>query len=169
MYLFTDQAVAFRRVQFASMVFWFIFLFTLAYILRTTLIGKYSKYFNYTFVVFIMSYIFAFGYFLNVGTVQMASREWNAAVCASKKSPLSEPARVNKKMVILTREFPEAWSIDEFQMRTFSFPTGGMMLWLAHLEASKVRPPFSVWTVELTEKQTANEWENAYLNCLNKN
>ena len=27
MYLFTDQAVAFRRVQFASMVFWFTFLF----------------------------------------------------------------------------------------------------------------------------------------------
>ena len=166
MYLFTDQAIAFRRVMFASMTFWFTLAFFLACILRFPEHKKFIQYTNYGFLSLLVFYVFAFGYFLDVGTVQLASREWNAAVCASKQAPLSEPARVNTKSAVLPKPIPEAWSGDEFQTSTFSFPTGGMLVYLAHWEASHSPPKFNLWTIELTESSDFTEWDSAYIDCL---
>ena len=168
MYLFTDQAIAFRRVQFASMVFWFTFLFSLACIFRLMISEKYSNYLSYGFIAGVMGYIFTLGYFLNVGTVQLASREWDAAVCASKIAPLSEPPRVDKNNAIVHKYFPEAWGGDEFQVSTFTYPTGGMLLWLAHREANNAPPAFSRWNIEFTDDLPLTDWDIAYSNCLGK-
>ncbi len=166
MFIFTDQAIAFRRVHFASMAFWFTSLFLLSCVFHSAVNIKFSRIFKYGFLSFLMIYIFAFGYFLDVGTVQLASREWNAALCASRQAPLSEPARVNIKNAIIAKPFPGAWSGDEFQVRTFSFPTGGMLVWLAHWETNHSSPAFNRWTVELSESSALTEWDIAYLNCL---
>lgn len=166
MFLFTDQAIAFRRVLFASMVFWFTLLFFLVCVIRFPANRKFSKIINYGFLTILMMYVFAFGYFLDVGTVQLASREWNAAICASRQAPLSEPARVNTKIAILPKPFPDAWGGDEFQVSTFTYPTGGMLVWLAHWEANHSSPAFNRWNVELKESPTLSEWDSAYLNCL---
>lgn len=166
MFLFTDQAIAFRRVLFASIVFWFTLLFLLASVFRIGENRKFSSVLSYGFLSILMMCVFAFGYFLDVGTVQLASREWNAAVCASKLAPLSEPARVNTKIAILSKPFSSAWSGDEFQVSTFSYPTGGMLVWLAHWEANRSLPAFNRWNVELKENTSLTEWDRAYVNCL---
>lgn len=166
MYLFTDQSIAFRRVNFASMVFWFTFLFFLASLVRLTANSALVKVYNYGVFGALSVYIFAFGYFLEIGTVQLASREWNAAICASSKAPLTEPARVNAKNAILQKPFPWAWSGDEFQVSTFSYPTGGMLIWLAHVEANHLSPEFNRWSVELADGAQLTRWDSAYSNCL---
>ncbi len=167
MFLFTDQAISFRRVLFASMFFWFTLLIFWASVIRFSRNKNISYILNCVTLSCIIMYIFAFGYFVHVGTVQLASREWNAAVCASKLAPLTEPVSVNTKIAILEKPFPSALRNEEFQTSTFSYPTGGMLVWLAHFEANRSIPEFNRWNVELKDNLTLTEWDSAYLNCLN--
>ena len=161
MFIFTEQAIALRRVLFASMTFWFTFLFSLSCVLRFPENRQFIKVLNYGLLSFLMLYIFAFGYFLDVGTVQLASREWSAAVCASKQAPLIEPARVNSRVTILPKPFLNALRSEEFQTSTFTYPTGGMLVWLAHLEANHSQPAFNRWNLELKESPALTAWDTA--------
>ncbi len=162
MYVFTDQAVGFRRVVFASIYFWFVFLYVLNRAVPRLAIYKparYGLYGGFTMVALIV------GVFLDVSTQQLAATEWKSALCATRHSPISDQTRIDRSAVLLPIPFPSALQNDEVQVRTLSYPTGAMLIWLSHSEALGKRPAFSPWVLEIADQPALGAWERAYKQC----
>jgi hypothetical protein len=164
MYLFTDQAVAFRRVVFASMFFWFTVLAT-AFLFLERLKGMYHYVMQLGFVVVVLSLLAGVAAIMDMSTQQVAAREWFAATCASRIAPLSEPARVSRTEALkaIALPFPQALSSDELQVRTIFYPSGAMLIWLSHLDAQ--RKAFSPWKLRFTDELSSSNWNLAFAKC----
>jgi Na+-transporting methylmalonyl-CoA/oxaloacetate decarboxylase gamma subunit len=164
MYLFTDQAVAFRRVVFASMLFWFTVLAT-AFLFLERLKGMYHYVMQLGFVVVVLSLLAGVAAIMDMSTQQVAAREWFAATCASRIAPLSEPARVSRTEALkaIALPFPQALSSDELQVRTIFYPSGAMLIWLSHLDAQ--RKAFSPWKLRFTDELSSSNWNLAFAKC----
>jgi hypothetical protein len=151
-YLFTDQAVPFRRVVFGSIVFQVVVLsttFLLLYVWRSNV----AKFVSWAFSLVVPGLLIAVGWLVDIAVVQVAGREWAAVRCGARQVALSDPASVNRKaaLALQAQPFPDAASGDEFQVRTLSFSASGtLMLWLSQDENGKM-PTFSPWTLQFRE------------------
>jgi hypothetical protein len=168
MYLFTDLAIAFRRTAFASALFWNTFLVLLYFFGYKYFYNTFGKLFLKLTIFLLLSYNLLFIYFTFIGTVKIASNEWMASLCAAKKVPKFSPSEINTRIAILDKPFPSFYSGDEFQVRTFSFPSGAALLWLSYEETYHKRPNIDRWNISLISKESISEWDIAYLNCLSE-
>lgn len=162
MYVFTDQAVGFRRVLFASIYFWVVLLLAINTTLSRTAVCNAMRYIGYGAFV---SLAFVVEMFLDVSTQQLAAEEWRNAICATRLSPIKEETKIDSAAVLLPLPFPSAMNNDEVQVRTLSYPTGAMLIWLAHMEVLDRRPTFSPWVLSIAVQPTADSWARAYKQC----
>jgi hypothetical protein len=164
MYLFTDQAVAFRRVTFASMFFWYAAIITVFSLLNRPA-PKYYYLFGVGLYALVLGALIWVGYVIDISTQQVAAREWFAATCASRIAPLSESPRVSRTEALkaMPLPFPQALNSDELQVRTLFYPSGAMLIWLSHLDAQ--RRDFSPWKVRFTDELLSNSWNLAFAKC----
>ena len=169
MYLFTDLSIAFRRTAFASALFWNTFFVLLYFFGIKYFYNNFGKLFLKLTIFLLISYNLLFIYFTYIGTVKIASNEWKASLCAAKKVPIFNPSEINTRVAILNKPFPSFYSRDEFQVRTFSFPSGAALLWISYEEAYRKRPNIDRWKISLISKESISEWDQAYLNCVNEN
>lgn len=165
MYVFTDQAVGFRRVLFASIYFWVVFLLALSTTFPRIAAGSVARYGLYAGFV---SLAVVVAIFLDSSTQQLAAKEWKSAVCASRLSPINDRTQIDRSAVLLPVPFPSAMKNDEVQVRTLAYPTGAMLIWLAHMEVLAERPSFSPWALEISAQQNVDDWAHAYRHCAEK-
>ena len=106
---------------------------------------------------------------LDVGTQQVAARD-GAAKCAAKRSPLTDPAIVSRRSALAANPlpFPHAVSSDEFQVRTLSFPSGAMLLWLSHREANSSRSRLQPLDAAIRRRTCAPGLGLAFADCVKK-
>jgi hypothetical protein len=168
MYLFTDLAIAFRRTAFSSALFWNTFLVLLYFLGIKYFCNAFGKFLLKLAIFLLVSYNLLFIYFTYISTVKIASNEWMASLCAAKKVPIFIPSEINTRVAILNKPFPSFYSGDEFQVRTFSFPSGAALLWLSYEETYHKRPNIDRWNISLISKESISEWDKAYLNCVNE-
>jgi hypothetical protein len=167
MYLFTDLALAFRRVTFASIFFWFTALI-LMFLSLSRLRESYFRSLQLCFATLAFCMLLVVGWVMDTGTQQVAAREWFAATCAAKSVTLTGPKVINRPSALeaIPMAFPRFFNNDELQVKTLSFPSGGMMIWLSQKEAnttSKNLP--SPWAITFSEDPPLSDWDVAFAKC----
>ena len=163
-FMFTDLGLSFRRVGFASTLYW-ITVFTLTYFLLENYFKNCKKEILYLFLIGMTTYILTFVHFFYIGTVKYASNEWSLALCATRKVPNIYSAEINSKVLILDKIYPNFYSGDEFQSAAFSYPAGAALFWLSYDQYYKTKPIFSRWDVRITNQEEYSSWDKAYLSC----
>jgi hypothetical protein len=166
MYLFTDQALAFRRVTFASIFFWYAAL-VMAFSSLPHLRTGYLVAIELCFAAVVFCGLFLVGSIMDTGTQQVAAREWFAATCAAKLVSLTEPISINRPSALAAnpKPFPHGFSNNEVQVRTLAYPAGAMLIWLSQKEVNKADRLVTPWKIGFADDAPLNSWDLAFAKC----
>lgn len=170
MYVFTDQAIAFRRAMFASIFFWYT-AFIMIFLLLSRPREAYLVAIELCLAGLVFCALFLVGLVMDRSTQQVAAREWFAAVCAAKSVILTEPILINRPAALVAnqRPFPHSLSNNEVQVRTLSYPAGAMLIWLSQTEVNPVSKLVSPWKIGFSNdsplKKPLNDWDLAFAKC----
>jgi hypothetical protein len=170
MYIFTDQAIAFRRAMFASILFWYT-AFIMIFLLLSRLREAYRVAIELCLAALVFCALFLVGLVMDRSTQQVAAREWFAAICAARSVILTEPISINRPAALVAnqRPFVHALSNNEVQVRTLSYPAGAMLIWLSQKEVNPASKLVSPWNIEFSNesplKKPLNDWDLAFAKC----
>ena len=167
--LIPENAVDFRRLISASVIFWVIPIVYLDNKLKTVVTAKYNK---CTVVSLLFFLGFMWGLNLRASTVSPQIDSWSAAICASEVSRLNQYSQLDPNIISAVIDERYQTYNDEYAVDSLVFPGPQTFIpWLANKYSGNGNEIVQAWGMGFSTKKMTREgrlWSKKYLLCLSR-